>query len=54
MDKITPYRGIQAEQMTRNEAIDAINHCVELLYSIERLLDKAIEALDRTELRIVK
>ena len=54
MDEITPYSGPDEAEMTRIEAKELIFECYGLLCSTERLIDKCIRALERTELRVVK
>ena len=54
MDDITPYSGPESAEMTRQQAKELIMECYGLLCSCERLIDKCIETLDRTELRLVE
>ena len=55
MDKIGRYKDLQKAEMTRLEAIEAIEQSKRLLWAIERLLDKANKALEDTKpsLRVV-
>ena len=56
MDKIGRYKDLQKAEMTRLEAIEAIEQSKRLLWAIERLLDKANKALEDTKpsLRVVQ